>query len=190
MNAKPFERRQKAIFGSTHPSKTEEKVTNGQSTCDKNTQSDDFTACAHVQYSVSTLTSVRAVLSHYTQAMLNYPRIVGASPCDRSSFRNALCAFLLSHTAQIADNSSFATQPFWNSSTTSVFASLVKHFSNGPTRPAPKASHAPSLLPFSPACSAQLQHPRRTRPMTRRTTASAQRIRTISRKSCACILLS
>lgn len=66
------------------------------------------TAGAQENNTVPTLASVRAVLNHYTQAMLNYPRIISASKFDRSNFRNALYTFLSSHITQIADNSSFA----------------------------------------------------------------------------------
>lgn len=116
-----------------HLPKTIGVAMNGQTTYGNDTQpnaTEDSTAGAHEQYSVSTLTSVRAVLSHYMEAMLNYPRIAGASTCDRSNFRSALCAFLLSHIAQIADNSSFATQSAWNTGTTSVFANPRQPFFN------------------------------------------------------------
>lgn len=116
-----------------HLPRTNGVAMNGQTAYGNDTQSDateDSTAGTHEQYSVSTLTSVRAVLSRYMEAMLNYPRIAGASTYDRSNFRSALCAFLLSHIAQIADNSSFATHSVWNADTTSVFANPGQTFFN------------------------------------------------------------
>ncbi len=104
-----------------HGSGTQSNATDGA-------PADDATANTHEKYSVSTLTSVRVILSHFTRRMLSYPRIIGASTSDRSNFRNALCANLLSHITQIAANSRFATQSSWNSSTTSVFASPRQTF--------------------------------------------------------------
>lgn len=101
-------------------------VTNGVGPESRTT--DSSTMDAHERYSVSTLTSVRAVLNHYIRAMLNYPRLRDASTFDKSHFRNALCKFLLSHTAQIADNSNFATQSSWNPDATRIFSSPRQSF--------------------------------------------------------------
>ena len=79
-------------------------------------------------YTVSTLIGVGAVLSHYVRAMLTYPGIRGASTSDHCDLRNALRKFLLSHVAQIADNSSFAAQPFWESSAIPIFFSPRRSF--------------------------------------------------------------
>ena len=89
---------------------------------------DGATAGTHEKYSVSTLTSVRAILSNYIRRIMNYHRIIGASTSDRSNFRNALCTYLLSHITQIAGNSSFATQSCWNPSTTSVLTNPGQTF--------------------------------------------------------------
>lgn len=105
--------------------------TNGtgtQSNATDGAPADGATADTHEKDSVSTLTSVRVILGHYTRRMLGYPRIIGASTSDRSNFRNALCTFLLSHIKQIAENSSFAAQSSWDSSTTSVLASPHQTF--------------------------------------------------------------
>ncbi len=119
---------EKADFSTCHlPTKVEASVNetriNGM---DSTTES--LTTDANDRNSVSALTRVHTVLTHYTRAMLTYPRICGASTSDSSRFRNALHTFLLSHIAQIADNSNFASQPFWNSSTTSIFSSARQSF--------------------------------------------------------------
>ena len=80
------------------------------------------------KYTVSPLISVGAVLSHYVRAMLTYPGVRGASTSDHCDFRNALRNFLLSHIAQIADNSNFATQPSWEPSATPIFFSPRRSF--------------------------------------------------------------
>ena len=130
-NAKPIECQPEPTSDIAYLPGTVKAEINVQRTDGNDTQTsatDDYPAGAHEKYSVSTLTSVCAVLSHYIRAMLDHPRIVSASTSDRSSFRNALCTFLLSHIAQIADNSSFATQSSWDSSATSVFANPRQTF--------------------------------------------------------------
>ena len=79
-------------------------------------------------YTISTLITTGAVLSHYVRAMLTYPGVRGASTSDHCVLRNALRKFLLSHVAQIADNSNFATQPFWESSAIPIFFSPRRSF--------------------------------------------------------------
>ena len=80
------------------------------------------------KYTVSTLISVGAVLSHYVRAMVTYPGVRGASTSDHCDFRHALRTFLLSHVAQIADNSNFATQPSLGSPATPIFISPRRSF--------------------------------------------------------------
>ncbi len=75
---------------------------------------------ANEKYAVSLLVNFRAVIGHYTRAMLAYPRIVYASSADQSRFRYLLRTFLLSHIEQIADNSRFSTQTSWNASRTTI----------------------------------------------------------------------
>ena len=121
----------KAVFDTKHPCITDEVRVNGPDIEDSDTRvetTNGSTAGAHVEHSVSTLSSVRAVLCHYTQAMLTYPRILTASTSDHSNFRKALCTFLLSHIAQAADNSSLATQCSRNSSMTPVMADPRQSF--------------------------------------------------------------
>lgn len=78
---------------------------------------------ANEEYSISPLASFRAVIGHYIRATLQHPRVLRASSADHSNVRSLLCAFLLSHVAQISDNSRFASQALWNPSATTVFAS-------------------------------------------------------------------
>lgn len=82
---------------------------------------DTFIAEANEKYSVSPLSSFRAVIGHYTRAMLQHPCILRASWTDQFNFRSLLRTFLLSHIAQIIDNSRFATQTSWKPFTTTVF---------------------------------------------------------------------
>ena len=89
---------------------------------------DDISTNVRERYTVSTLISVGAVLSHYVRAMLTYPGVRGASTSDHCDFRNALRNFLLSHVAQIADNLNFATQPSWEPSATPIFFSPRRSF--------------------------------------------------------------
>ena len=74
------------------------------------------------------LISFRAIIGQYTHAMLQYPRVLGASGSDYSNFSALLCNFLLSHVSQISDNSHFAAQTSWSSSTTTVFANPSTSF--------------------------------------------------------------
>ena len=83
---------------------------------------DTVIAEANERYSISPLASFRAVIGHYTRAMLQHPRALRASWTDYSNFRSLLRNFLLSHVAQISDNSRFATQTSWTPSPTTVFA--------------------------------------------------------------------
>lgn len=75
---------------------------------------------ANEKYAVSLLVNFRAVIGHYTRAMLAYPRLVYASPADQSRFRCLLRTFLLAHIEQITDNSRFSTQNSWNASRTTI----------------------------------------------------------------------
>lgn len=77
---------------------------------------------ANEKYAVPPLTNFRAVISHYTHAILAHPHIILASPTDHSHLRMSLRTFLLSHIAQVADNSRFSTQAFCAPSTTTIFA--------------------------------------------------------------------
>ena len=69
-------------FSTASTSRTEAAAVTGRRMTGNATQSsptDYSIVCVHAKYPVSTLTSVRAVLSHFIQAMLNYPRILDAS---------------------------------------------------------------------------------------------------------------
>lgn len=126
-----LENLERNIYGTKYLLSNAEAKANGTVTDGVGPESnttDSSTTDAHERYSVSTLTSVRAVLKHYIRAMLNYPRLRDASTFDKSHFRNALCKFLLSHTAQIADNSDFAIQSSWNSDATRIFSSPRQSF--------------------------------------------------------------
>ena len=87
-----------------------------------------FILDSHERDLVSPLTDVRTQLDSYAQAILTYPRIREASASDQSHLRHALCAFLRSHVAQIADNADFARQSPWSSSTPSVLTSARQSF--------------------------------------------------------------
>lgn len=88
-HAKPVGSSEKVTFRAENPRGQHEAAAIGQRMNGNDSQSnaiDYSTAGAHERYSVSTLTSVRAVLSHYIRATLNYPAILGASTNDRSNF--------------------------------------------------------------------------------------------------------
>lgn len=128
--AKHSETVEKAIHGTNHLPTNEAGVDElGMKGMEPQSNATDRVPTnAHEGCSVSALTRVRAVLSHYTRAMLNHPHVRGASTSDHSDLRNALRTFLLSHIAQIAENSNFATQSSCNSSTTSVSFSPRQSF--------------------------------------------------------------
>lgn len=91
-------------------------------------RADEFFVDAYDRYSISTMTSVRVVLTHYIRTMLNYPSVIGASTADRSRYSNALRTFLFSHITQISDNASFMTQISRVSSSTSIFTNPDQSF--------------------------------------------------------------
>ncbi|KAL9062537.1 MAG: hypothetical protein Q9161_009791 [Pseudevernia consocians] len=72
---------------------------------------------------ISDLANFKAIIGHYINAMLDYPRIQQASSSDRMHLRSELQTFLLSHISQIADNARFSTQKPQFQSITAVFAS-------------------------------------------------------------------
>ena len=76
----------------------------------------------------SDLGSFQAIIGHYINAMLDYPRLQRASLVDQGHLRSELQTFLLSHITQTEDNARFSAQEPQSQSTIAVFVSAQKPF--------------------------------------------------------------
>ena len=77
---------------------------------------------------VSSFSKFRAIMTHYIEAMLCYPRIQHASSLDLSNLRYQIRGFLLAHLDQISDNSRFTSQITSKRSSPGIFPTFRTPF--------------------------------------------------------------